>query len=579
MEFIGSSFLRRFGRLTAAARRLGRFAGIGGLAVFLAACGGGGGSSDGSNGGGTNNVSPTASFTVTPSSGKAPLPVTFNGSASTDPDGSIATYLWDFGDSTTGSGATTQHTYTSVGTFMARLTVTDNKGATGTTTRSVTVQPQTGSVAVNVKDANGLSIPGATVVVSVGGQSRSGPVTDASGNSLVADVPVGTGTVSVTRETFLPKSQSVTVTADQVSNVALVLERITKAVGGVLTTSQPLANLVSGSELEFAIQVVVVDEFSNAVDGLTASAFTLNACVPDPNTTAADCVVGAAGEASFDSAYTVLGPGSSPGFLPSFERVPGTIDPEPYAATLMFDQSRTIIQNDPTDARLFSAKEFLKNLGAGDSVALAAFATNIQTSNGTALIPVIPVTIYPPANPAFTSDGTSLFPTLDSLANLEGGGTPLYEAICQVMDFSKAKAPVGPRQAAVVFTDGKNEPGTNVPNCPKIEDVLDKRASMAEPKVDIFTVGLSGDVDGEALARLASEGGGTFLFAEDTTQLITIYGSLGSLLSGRLTTYRLTYRIKSSAVDAFQTDRRVLGSLTVDTGAAIVNLPFIVRIF
>jgi hypothetical protein len=32
-------------------------------------------------------------------------------------------------------------------------------------------------------------------------------------------------------------------------------------------------------------------------------------------------------------------------------------------------------------------------------------------------------------------------------------------------------------------------------------------------------------------------------------------------------------------VDAFQTDRRVLGSLTVDTGAAIVNLPFIVRIF
>src|SRR5207248_2780529 len=74
------------------------------------------------------NTPPIARATATPASGYAPLTVTLNGSASTDPDGSIASYSWNFGDGNSAAGATVQHTYQSSGAFTARLTVTDNRG-------------------------------------------------------------------------------------------------------------------------------------------------------------------------------------------------------------------------------------------------------------------------------------------------------------------------------------------------------------------------------------------------------------------------------------------------------------------
>jgi PKD repeat protein len=65
--------------------------------------------------------------------------VSFNGSASSDPDGTISSYAWTFGDGGTGSGVTASHTYTTAGTFTAKLTVTDNLGATASTTATITV--------------------------------------------------------------------------------------------------------------------------------------------------------------------------------------------------------------------------------------------------------------------------------------------------------------------------------------------------------------------------------------------------------------------------------------------------------
>lgn len=75
---------------------------------------------------------PEASFTASPSSGGTPLTVAFNAAASRDPNGSIQTYAWTYGDGSTGSGVSVIHNYAYEGTYTATLTVTDDEGFTDT---------------------------------------------------------------------------------------------------------------------------------------------------------------------------------------------------------------------------------------------------------------------------------------------------------------------------------------------------------------------------------------------------------------------------------------------------------------
>ena len=70
---------------------------------------------------------------------QAGKPVTLNGSGSFDPDGSIVSYQWDFGDGSGAGGATVAHVYAIPGTYVARLTVTDNMGASASDTATVFV--------------------------------------------------------------------------------------------------------------------------------------------------------------------------------------------------------------------------------------------------------------------------------------------------------------------------------------------------------------------------------------------------------------------------------------------------------
>jgi len=125
------------------------------------------------------NKPPVAGFTVSPSTaGTAPFTVNLSGAASTDPDGEIASYAWDFGDGTTGSGKTVAHTYSNPGTYTIILTVKDEYDASDTAaktiyvtapeatgpTASFTASPSSGTSPLNVTlDASGSTYSGGTI--------------------------------------------------------------------------------------------------------------------------------------------------------------------------------------------------------------------------------------------------------------------------------------------------------------------------------------------------------------------------------------------------------------------------------
>ncbi|MFC2082853.1 PKD domain-containing protein [Candidatus Bipolaricaulota bacterium] len=85
------------------------------------------------------NELPIAQMAITPQTGDAPLYVVFNAGESTDADGEIEQWEWDFGDGEHGSGSIVSHRYTEPGTYTVRLTVTDNYSDEGTTSAEVVV--------------------------------------------------------------------------------------------------------------------------------------------------------------------------------------------------------------------------------------------------------------------------------------------------------------------------------------------------------------------------------------------------------------------------------------------------------
>lgn len=87
----------------------------------------------------SNLNAPTALAGADVTSGLAPLTVNFSSAGSTDGDGSIVSYAWNFGNSTTSTQANPSTVYTNPGTYTAVLTVTDNDGLTDTANVVITV--------------------------------------------------------------------------------------------------------------------------------------------------------------------------------------------------------------------------------------------------------------------------------------------------------------------------------------------------------------------------------------------------------------------------------------------------------
>ncbi|WP_218160885.1 PKD domain-containing protein [Arthrobacter sp. ov118] len=103
---------------------------------------------------GSGNKAPVASF----SPACTGLSCGFDASASSDPDGTIADFTWDFGDGQTGSGATPTHTYAAAGTYQVRLNVTDDRGASSVVANAVPVSaPNKAPVAALTSTCSGFN--------------------------------------------------------------------------------------------------------------------------------------------------------------------------------------------------------------------------------------------------------------------------------------------------------------------------------------------------------------------------------------------------------------------------------------
>ena len=144
------------------------------------------------------NQPPVASATANPQQGTAPLTVNLNGSA-TDPEGDSLSYSWDFGDGNTANNASATHIYTSAGTYIATLTVTDSANNMDTVSFTITVsqadnQPPVASATVNPLQGS------APLTVNLNGSA-----TDPEGDNLSYSWDFGDGNASndaVTTHTY-----------------------------------------------------------------------------------------------------------------------------------------------------------------------------------------------------------------------------------------------------------------------------------------------------------------------------------------------------------------------------------------
>ena len=166
---------------------------------------------------------PVASFT----SACSELACSFDGASSSDPDGTIVSYSWSFGDGTSGSGPTVSHTYTAAGSYTATLLITDNSGATGTRSENVTVAAHahvgdldgastnqrstwTAIVTITVHNSNHLPVANATVNGSWSG-----------GGGIGACATNGGGQCAVARSTISKSNASATFTVATITHATL----------------------------------------------------------------------------------------------------------------------------------------------------------------------------------------------------------------------------------------------------------------------------------------------------------------------------------------------------------------------
>ena len=182
------------------------------------------------------NQPPVAIIGASSLSGVAPLDVTFTGGNSTD-DGGVVSYSWNFGDGAISTLANPLHTFTTAGTYLVELTISDEDGLTDTTTTTITVDTSVNQAPLAVISASitsgeiplEVSFTGSNSTDDVGVVSYAWNFGDGAYTSQTNPVHTykTTGvfevTLTVTDRDGLEDSSYVTITVDKIASKMIVL--------------------------------------------------------------------------------------------------------------------------------------------------------------------------------------------------------------------------------------------------------------------------------------------------------------------------------------------------------------------
>jgi len=214
------------------------------------------------------NVAPDARYTISGSITQVGQTVTFSAILSSDDDGIIAKFEWDFGDGSSATGESVTHTYTRSGQYTVVLRITDNRGATATAQKVITVNP------ADDDDGTGGSGPTATFTATpLTGESPltvifNGSASTYAGHAITAyfwDFGDGTtGTGMTTTHTYGPTVTSSysavlrIIAADNTEDTATKTITVTVA-GATAPTNAPTASFTTAPNKVIAPQRIISD--------------------------------------------------------------------------------------------------------------------------------------------------------------------------------------------------------------------------------------------------------------------------------------------------------------------------------
>ncbi len=386
-----------------------------------------------------------------------------------------------------------------------------SEGKTGTAQLTVPLQslPLTGVVT----DEASVPIAGASVDIMQGSTVVATVLTNAQGQFSRPNTLVGNYDLRVSKSGYLPATVQAQVAAPTGANVTIRLN--TDHVATAVTVGNRMISR-AGANYVVEIDVAVLDQ-NAALVPLTTGAFS----IPSSNLTI-----------SLVSAPTTL---ANP--------VAGS-----YATTLLIDQSTQIGTLDAQNLRLRGARGVIDGMTAGDVIALSAYATSgLLGANWTVF-----------AN-GFTANGPSLYPSLDALSTLVGGGAVFSQSLSRSIDYVRVNATAA-NKAVVTFAGGSDN---NLGSF--IAALADARAA----NVKVFGV-MFGTVNQRDVSNLTINSGGAIAQFTDTRQIGPVSKAMSSIMRGNFSFYRTRWTVTGSSLTAFN------GVMNIQTARGVVQAPFYV---